>query len=188
MTYKEAINRILTSVGENPIDSDPSDNIKNPTVSIILRSLQDTSVKLQSRGYWFNTRTVEIVPNFKQQMVLPEGTINWRSDNSTSYQQGDKLVEAKTGSTLWAEGSREVGKAIVLTDFELLPNSFAEVVVLEANLQAYRNTFGIDEHYQVLANMLPYAQDNLTADVVRFGRYNTRRKRAYRTIENSRWR
>ena len=187
MTYKEAINRILTSVGEIPIDSNPSEHIKNPTVSIILRSLDDISKQLQNRGYWFNTRYVTITPNFKQQMIVPEGTVNWESDTVTSYLQGDKLVKAVDGSTLWEATDKEKGKVIVLIPFELLPHSFAELVVLKANMQSYLNTFGVDEHYQVLANQVYQAEDDLTADVVRFAKYNTRNKRAYRNIDRARF-
>lgn len=187
MTLKEAINRILTSIGENPIASEPSDNVKNPTVSLILRSLQTTSRRLQVRGYWFNTRYVELVPNTFKHLIVPEGTINWVSDTGRTFLLNDKLQCAKTGS-VYFEGIKETGKVTVEVPFEDLPLSFAELVVLKANADTYLNTYGVDDHYHALLSELVVAEEDFTADAVRFGKFNTRKKRAYHNIAAARYR
>lgn len=188
ITYKEAINRILTTIGENPIDSEPSDNIKNPTVSIILRALQDANKRLQESGYWFNTREVTILPNFKGHLIVPHDTLNWLSYKGGTYLLRDKLACSKTGSVYFDENYKEEGKATVLVPFEDLPHSFAECVVLEAELESYLNTYGVDEHYQVLQQNMLSRLDNFTRDTVRQGKFTTKRKRAWRSINGARFR
>lgn len=187
MTYKEAINRILTSIGENPIASEPSDNVKNPTVSLILRSLQTTSRRLQVRGYWFNTRYVELTPNANKHLIVPDRTLNWVSDTGRTFLLNDKLQCAKTGS-VYFEGVQETGKVTVEVPFEDLPLSFAELVVLKANADTYLNTYGVDEHYQVLMSELVVAEEDFTADVVRFGKFTTRKKRSFINLNAARFR
>ena len=188
ITYKEAINRILTTIGENPIDSEPSDNIKNPTVSIILRALQDSNKRLQESGYWFNSREVTLTPNFKGHLIVPYDTLNWVSEYGGTYLLRDKLACSKTGSVYFDENHKEKGKAIVLVPFEDLPHSFAECVVLDAELESYLNTYGVDEHYQVLQQNMLSRLDNFTRDTVRQGKFNTKRKRAWRSINGARFR
>lgn len=58
----DAINEMIGYVGESPIDSTDADYTSHPLYESALRILNSTSRKVQSKGWWFNTRETTLVP------------------------------------------------------------------------------------------------------------------------------
>lgn len=58
----DAINEMIGYVGESPIDATDSDYASHPLYESALRILNSTSRKVQSKGWWFNTRKTTLTP------------------------------------------------------------------------------------------------------------------------------
>lgn len=72
MTELEGINQILESVGESPLDALGSGH---PLEASAQRILEQTSRRIQSRGWWFNTGKITLEPAIDGRISIPAAYI-----------------------------------------------------------------------------------------------------------------
>jgi hypothetical protein len=75
MLVIDAINDMLAYLGESPLDPTDPDYTEHPLYASALRVLDTSSIKVQSRGWWFNDRVATLEP-VADAIVIPNTYIS----------------------------------------------------------------------------------------------------------------
>ncbi len=135
MTRLEAVNRILLSIGELPID----DLDFAPTeVELALTHLDMASKEVQLDGWYFNTEIVDLKPDSQGHIFLPYDSIKVVDLPPYVICINNKLYDQARQSFVFNKNIR--CKAIKAVDFEDIPLSFALWVTLRAAKKYQNNT------------------------------------------------
>lgn len=140
MILKEAVNRIIVKLGENPVDHVDA---KHPTVAIALQHLDAVNKERQMSGWWFNQFDMELVPDHKGQIVVPPSIVKWVGKGRRTHLIGRTVVDSITQDNVWEDKVK--GRVVQLVGFEDTPESFADWVVAEASIRAYLADYGADD-------------------------------------------
>lgn len=139
----EAVNEMLSCVGEAPVNALNTGYIESDIAENILDSV---SRDIQSRGWNFNTEeNWEIPPNTSKHLVLPLNTL--KVDGVTQNQQynwvmrGNELYNKITQSYL-SEAPVKV-TLVILLDFDLLPEAARRYITLKSARVFQDRTMGI---------------------------------------------
>lgn len=150
MTLLEALNAVLRSVGESPVQNITTNH---PEQRAILAELENQNKRRQSRGWWFNQYIADL-----PSATLPVGTVAVRPENLSLdyYVQNGQMYNRRTGSPV--TGATPDVEVQRLVDFIDLPAEFADYVVVATSL-AYGTNFDEDElHLQALQAQLQDAE------------------------------
>jgi|LWDU01.1.fsa_nt_gi hypothetical protein len=139
----EAVNEMLSCVGEAPVNRLKTGYIESDIAENILDSVsRDT----QSGGWNFNTEdNWELTPDLNKNLILPLNTL--KVDGVTQDQQynwvmrGNKLYNKITQSYL-AEAPVKV-TLIMLLDFEVLPEAARRYITLKSGRLMQDRTMGL---------------------------------------------
>lgn len=127
MTKMEAINTILSAIGESPIDTlDENDNVD---VANALRILDTTSRSIQMQGYDFNTyASLVLQPDtYTKQIRFNKNLLHWKATNGSVYvKRGDFFYDMTNSTDSFSDAITL--KAIVAVDFEDLPTAFKDYI------------------------------------------------------------
>ena len=181
-TKLQAINTILSSVGESPITS--TDYISDSASATIASNILDeVDRSLQSRGWSFNTDLGTTLTR-AQDTSIPVSSATIRVNISeTAYPtiklvlRGTKLYNAKASSYFFA--SNLVADVVTLLDFELLPEPARNYIVVRASRlflvrtrpeEAQAKLIEVDEQL-AFANLLEY--EVRTGEDANFSNYST---------------
>ena len=96
-TELDAVNQILSSVGQAPVTTL---DLQNPEVSIVLNTLREINKQVQSEGWSFNTeRHYEMTPNASTKEILyPTNMLSMDTNRETHK---DKYDVVKRGNKLY---------------------------------------------------------------------------------------
>lgn len=144
MILLEAVNKIITRLGENPVDHV---DVRHPTVSIVLQHLESVNKELQITGWWFNEHTIELQPDFEGIIRVPEGTTTILVEGEYVHLEGRMVVDSNTLRYTWDKALKGRIKRVV--PFEDTPMVFAEWVVDTASVRAYVADYGLEEVVQL---------------------------------------
>lgn len=183
MELLRAVNRIITRLGENPVDTV---DVKHPTVSIALQHLTSVNTELQLPGWWFNTYEVELQPDIDGKVLVPKGTLSWTPKEKGTHLVRRSIVCSKTGEDKWDKPIK--GRIQVEVDFPDTPMSFAHWVVAEASVKAYLADYGIDDLVQIWMTDAAKAQQQVHVEHLQNMRYTTRNTARARRLYASIWR
>jgi len=144
----EAVNEMLSCVGEAPVNKLKTGYIESDIAENILDSV---SRETQSKGWNFNTEdNWELTPDLNKNLVLPTNTL--KVDGVTQNQtenwimRGNKLYNKATKSYL-SEGAVKVTMTILL-DFEVLPEAARRYITLKASRLLQDRTMGLGNLHQ----------------------------------------
>ena len=134
----EAVNYIIGTIGLFPVNSI---EIAIADVSIARQVLQETSRKVQSRGWWFNTDTKYSFPiDINNEIVVPGEAVN--VDASDYFcdvtMRGNKLYNRETHSFKFDEAVK--CDVIWLQDFSEVPQVAREYITMKAARQFQKRT------------------------------------------------
>ncbi|MGL5261030.1 MAG: hypothetical protein ACRC9P_01455 [Bacteroides sp.] len=177
MILKEAVNQILTKLGENPVDSV---DVKHPTVSLALQHLETANKELQQPGLWFNSFEVELQPDYRGIIKVPVGTIKWTTKQNKTHLRGDIVVNSVTQDKVWDKPLK--GRILELVPFEDTPYSFQNWVVKEAILRAYLADYGVEDIVQLMQADVYKAQQMCHKEHLENVRLSTRNTRLGRKL------
>lgn len=144
-TKLEAINIMLSSIGEAPVNSLTSGLVDAEMAETILNA---TSREIQSRGWKFNTeRNFRILPTPQNEIVLPLNTLRAdlmkTSGDLDLIQRGNKMYNLKTHSfTVTTAVELEI---VVFLDFEQLPEAARHYITIRAARIFQDRTVGSDQ-------------------------------------------
>lgn len=131
-TKLEAINIMLSSIGEAPVNSLTSGLVDAEMAETILNA---TSREIQSRGWKFNTeRNFRILPTPTNEIVLPLNTLRADLMKTSSdldlIQRGNKMYNLKTHS--FKVSTAVELEMVVFLDFEQLPEAARHYITIRA--------------------------------------------------------
>ena len=187
MRLLQAVNQIVTALGEHRVDSIET---QNPTVNLVLQALQDANRTLQTRGWWFNRYEDKLYKDVDGTIQLPHNILQWTWKSHPSHIKGGMLVNSDTMSVNWdiPPNTPVTGEVVLLVPFEEVPEVFAQWVTHTATATAYINDYGIEDvvqHYQYLAAR---AESDVMREHLRHMRLRTTNHRSYHRISRHIWR
>ena len=74
-TELEAINQMLATIGETPVNTITSDTLPQD-VTIAINTLEETNRGIQSEGWHFNTEVLTLTPNVDKEIMVPANTLS----------------------------------------------------------------------------------------------------------------
>ena len=183
----EAVNTILSAVGEPPINS--LDGQKNVDAAIARNILNEVSREVQTHGWHFNTqRRVKLSPSIDSHIVLDDSgvrvDINQSTDSSFQEfiditQRGNKLFD-RTNNTYVFKKDIEATVIYLLT-WEDLPEPARRFITVRAARIFQDRMVGSQAHHafsqedEVRARALLKEFEGETADHSIFGNYDVYR-------------
>lgn len=183
MILLEAVNKIITRLGENPVDHV---DVRHPTVSIVLQHLESVNKELQIRGWWFNEHRLELKPDYKGTIKVPEGTTSILVDGEYTHLEGRTVVDSTTLSKVWDKPLK--GKIKRTVSFEDTPEVFAEWVVDTASTRAYVADYGVEETLQLWQAEAAMKGQMVQKEHLIQRRTSTRNTERWRRFYQSKWR
>ena len=141
MNKRDAINEILLSLNEMPLDVEDSvEDIQ--TAKIVDSQLEITKRNILSQGWFFNTTTRELRPDVNGYIPLPSKFLSIDGgDNYGDIVSRDQKLFDKSNLTYKFDESVE---CVIIEDiyFDDIPFVVADYIVKSASLNAYINIIG----------------------------------------------
>ena len=181
-TKLEAINTMLSAIGESPVNSLTSGLVDAEQAETILNSVNR---EVQSMGWSFNTDLKrQFVPDSNKQIQIPSNILRIdmaqdKTDKLELVQRGTKLYNRASSSFFMDDDITQVlMNAVVLLDFEDLPEAarryitiraariFQERVVSSNDLHIYQ------ERVELMALVELKDSDNQVLDTTIFDNYS----------------
>lgn len=170
MKLLDAINNILPHLGENPVTT--SDSSKNPTVAIILDSIEEAKTTLITKGWWFNERTITLFPSSENEIFAPTNVLAfYPTDGRRVEIRADKMYDLDNGTFLFTE--KVEGRLVDNLTFEELPTYAALVIQYKAAISVYTKDFGPESTIQVLSKGERESYDMLMTEHLRKRKFNS---------------
>lgn len=139
MTFLEAVNTLLSVIGEAPVTS-LADTAQNTISDAALasRTLQEVSRDVQAEGWQFNTdQNVELQANNQNEFPLP-GNVLRASFSPTRYAEcqfvvrGSRVYDRQEQSYQIDEQSLTVDQVVVELPWEELPHAAQQYIAIRA--------------------------------------------------------
>jgi len=130
ITELEAVNLMRGAIGKAPVSSL---DVANPDVIAARARLKNTATEVQASSWWFNTeRTVTLVPNTEDSVVIPSNALEVRPHDPFAYLtiRGDRLYDP-IENTFKFTASINVDM-IVFLEYDQLPYVAANYIQYEA--------------------------------------------------------
>lgn len=135
----DAINRMLRYIGELPVPSAvPIDSLPDGHEAVYARTiLKETMREEQEEKWWFNTKTLVLVPDTQGRVLLPNNVIAFY--NNDVYQEGGQLYDVDTNSPVFSNNVELEARLEIA--FDNIPDIFRSYIVLVAarHLHVYLN-------------------------------------------------
>lgn len=183
MDKLSAVNEILTALGEHPVTRI---ELKNPTISIILRALTQETKEVQLRGWWFNSYRTILYPDPDGQVQIPDNAVHWRWISYPSHIAQGVLVDTQRMTSDWTISGidRIEGDVVIEYEFEDLPPVVQTWVTKRALITAYINDFGLEEVVQEYRRQAMVAEQMVMDAHLQYRRYSTTQSPRYQRIRN----
>ena len=178
MTELEAINRMLSAIGQAPVTTVEE---TNPDVAICKRTLYQVSQEVQSEGWTFNTYYNEkVTPNSDNKIVIRnlvtlderDYCIQMDLSYNTFYARDKEAIAKADGAAVylydktsqtydWGTEPIEVDKVMYLSNLGTLPPAAYNYIVARASAAVSMRTVGDTNQYQILSEQELYARTQL---------------------------
>lgn len=164
MTIRDAINEILLSLNELPLDD--TDVIEDIPIAITANKELDIAKKnILKKGWFFNTMTMSLVPNTDGYIPVPTTflSVDGGDAEPTLVVRDWKLFD-KSLLTFIFETSKDV-EIVDNISFDDIPYTFADYITKLATLSAYINIRGDGTGITIRKNALDEARiDSIRED------------------------
>lgn len=150
LTELQAINQILSTTGDAPVSSVTS---TYEQAVVARRILLEISRQKQAKGYWFNEIDEQLIIQDSNGYVnLPSDVIRVDVPRDSGYlvQRGLRIFNKRTNS--YVIGEDVYMNLVTELTWDLLPQSFRQVVVAYASLRYNAEYFGSPELNQTIQN------------------------------------
>jgi hypothetical protein len=128
-TELEAINSILASVGEAPVDAIDGEFVDASVAQLLLTQ---ESRRVQTKGWTFNTETdVTLTPDVDGIIWVPQNTLRFVYSDNTIVQRGLKLYDRANHTNVFTDELTEVELVVGLV-FDELPEALRLFLALRA--------------------------------------------------------
>jgi hypothetical protein len=153
-TELEAVNTMLVSIGESPVNRLNSGLDDANTALTILRT---TSRQLQLKGWHFNTEEVDLTPDKDGCLMLPANTLKVNTNYEHIVQRGRKLYNRRENTYKFTESYKV--EIVVALEFEELIEAARHYITISAARRFQDSVIGAsDLHgFQQVDEMRAYA-------------------------------
>lgn len=129
MTELEAVNVLLTTIGEAPINTLSGNHVTD--VTIARQVLTEVSREVQSQGWHFNTETnVELVPDQFKYINIPVDTARIDSDEEDITVRGNRVFDLRNRTFQF--NSKLNVTIVYFVNFEDLPDTAKKYIATRA--------------------------------------------------------
>lgn len=172
LTELEAINIMLSAIGESPVSSLDS---THPDVLSSALLLKHAKLQMLAPEKWFNTETnLTLNLSINSDIILPSNCLSVDPvDTSLDYAARGKRLYNKTAHTFIFTEPVLVNMSVML-DFDDIPFVAQDLIVLNAALVLQANFVGDDRKLQVLTERLRVARLAFSSAEITAGDYNAR--------------
>lgn len=154
MNKRDAINEILLSLNELPLDT--TDLIEDIGIAVIVdKELDIAKRKVLSYGWNFNSLTHTLIPDIQGYIVIPNTFLS--VDGNEAYVVRDWKLFDVANKTFKFSDSVEV-KVIEDIIFDDIPYHVANYIVQVASLQSYINIIGNSDDISLRNNAVQMAK------------------------------
>jgi len=174
-TELEAVNAMLSAIGESPVNSLVSmTSVDAITAYSVLKNV-NRSVQIQ--GWFFNLeKEYTLTPNLNGQLDLPTNTLamdsSSESSNYEAIQRGLKVYDKKNHTYIFAEALKV--DIIVLLAFEEIPEAARTYITQRASRMFQDRTLGSDslhsfhreDEYQALTTLRLMESENADYNIL----------------------
>lgn len=130
MTELEAVNVLLTTIGEAPVNTLSGNQVTD--VTIAKQVLNEVSREVQSQGWHFNTEPkVKLSPNISNEILIPADTSRIDSNEYNVVIREGKLFDLDERSFSF-DNAIEVD-IVFYRDFEVLPDTAKKYITTRAS-------------------------------------------------------
>jgi hypothetical protein len=127
MSELEAVNMLLESIGEAPVNTIESGLSE---AHIARQTLRQSSRKCQSRGWWFNTEAMTLTPDANREIQLPANCLKVETGYEHIVYRGSKLYD-RANNTYAFEGQLRASLVLGLS-FDELPEVARHYITVRA--------------------------------------------------------
>lgn len=146
MTKLDAVNDILSAIGEPPVDELPSGI---PDADLAEDFLDRINRKTQSRGWWFNREDqVALEPDADGHVLVPTDVLRWEpSEPATRYfVRAGRLYDPDTKTDVFSEAV--LLDVVYQIQWDDLPQVFTDYVVAATARKFQDRVFGSQKNHQ----------------------------------------
>lgn len=177
MRLLDAVNQILPKLGEHPVTGL---EIRHPTLAVVLPEIEQASVNLQLKGWWFNEFESKLYPDHEGTILLGTNTLKYVPYSEFATVRGEKLYNTATRTYVW--DAPVEGVLTELVPFEDLPETAANAVLYSALVAASVQDLGMTQDVQAWMTLSAQASSDLLAEHLRQRKHSTRNSRRYRRL------
>jgi hypothetical protein len=136
MTELDAVNEVLASIGEAPVNSVGTGLSESRLAQL---QLERSSRDVQRHGWYFNTSpNAKLIPNNKKEIQLPRNTLKLDTGSQRFQARGRKLYDVVNRT--YQMGGTIHTTLVVGLDWEELPESVKMYIVVKAS-RIFQNDF-----------------------------------------------
>ena len=141
-TELEALNLILSTVAESPVNSVDEGSSSDTAQALLL--LRNVSRQVQDRGWWFNEEEGYplAVDNYSKSIFLPTNTLKVQAEDKNLIQRGNRLYD-KARHTFTFDKAQTV-TIVFLLPFEEMPEAARQLITHRAGRMFQERTLGSD--------------------------------------------
>jgi hypothetical protein len=145
-TRLEAVNELLGSIGESPVNTDSNTGLVE--ADLAAARIDSTSRSLQKRGWHWNTLiNYELVPDINGFIYVPASCLKvdtWGKDRHLDYvQRGNRLYDRENNT--FNIGKTVVVEMVLFLPFNELPENARHYVTMSAARKFQERLFGSPE-------------------------------------------
>lgn len=147
MTEREAINEILLSINELPLDTE--DLVSDIQTAVVCeKELAIARRKVLARGWIFNTTTIDFTPNVSGYIPIANSFLSIDVGDNTNYVVRDHKLFDKTALSYIFDDAVSLTTIEDIT-FDDIPYLVADFIIQTASLQAYIKIVGASDDIRV---------------------------------------
>jgi hypothetical protein len=140
MNTRDAINEMLLALNELPLEIE--DAVEDVPIAIIVNAqLEITKKKILSKGWWFNTIAMELVPNTEKYIIVPQTFLSIEGVSNSNVAVRDWKLFDKAELSYKFDDSVECN-VIEDISFDDIPFVVYNYIVQSATLTSYINIIG----------------------------------------------
>ena len=167
MQVLTVLNSMLGTMGERPVNDIET---PHPMKGAALKFLDQSSRRIQAKGWWYNLETITLNPQINGRISLAGDAISVRTPTRSVAQRGRYLYDLTNGTFIFT--SNIDVELIRLVGFEDLPESAAQHIATDAVLKFQTRYDGDILKTKQLATEVFEALAEVNADHIRNRRSN----------------
>ncbi len=146
-TELDAVNSLLQSIGQSPVNSLVVPGIKD--VAIARATLHEVSREVQTIGWWFNTdNDYGLLPDVDGSITLPPNALQVQPNALSISERANKLYDTEKHSFIFPTGVAVKCQVRWFFAFEELPQSARTYITARAGRRFQANIVGSDLLYR----------------------------------------